>query len=71
MKVERVSITREPDDKLADVRVSLGRKKGAGVYIVFRGDPAATVELLERATTVARVALRAGEYADTRGRPQG
>jgi hypothetical protein len=68
---ERVSITREPDCRLADVRVSIGRKRGIGIYLVFRGDPAATVALLEAAATVAKRALPAGEYADHRGRPQG
>lgn len=66
----RWSISREPDDRLADVRISLGRAS-IGAYIVFRGDPAATVELLRDALTVAERALPDARYADKRGRPQG
>lgn len=65
-----VSVIREPDDPLADVRISLGRL-GSGVYLVFRGDPAATVELLETALDLARQELPTGRYQDRRGRPQG
>lgn len=68
-----VSIIREPDDQLAKVRISLGRTRGApdGVYLVFRGDPAAVVELLELAADLARQELPDGRYQDKRGRPQG
>ena len=40
-----VSIIREPDDPLAAVRISLGRTRGQpdGVYLVFRGEPDATI----------------------------
>lgn len=68
---ERVSIVREPDDRLADVRVSLGRKRRLGAYIVFRGDPERVIELLETMLAVARAALPTGQYTDKRGRPQG
>jgi hypothetical protein len=69
---ERVSIIREPDDTLAVSRVSLGRAPGGlGFYIVFRGEPAAAVELLEKSLEIARAALPAGRYSDRRGRPQG
>jgi hypothetical protein len=65
------SVTREPDDKLADVRISLGKKSSVGSYMVFRGDPRETVELLSEALRMARRALPAGDYTDHRGRPQG
>ncbi len=71
MKVKRVSITREPDDKLADVRISLGYLKHVGIYIVFRGDPTETVELLQQALYEAKARLPDGGYTDKRGRPQG
>lgn len=72
-----VSIIREPDDKLAAVRISLGRTRGQnaagidGVYLVFRGEPADTIELLELALDLARQELPDGRYQDRRGRPQG
>ncbi len=71
MTCEAFSITREPDDSLADVRVSLGRKGAIGSYIVFRGEPGATVALLRAALAVAEQALPAGAYVDKRGRGQG
>jgi hypothetical protein len=71
MKAKRFSITREPDDKLADVRISLGEKAGLGAYIVFRGEPEAVAELLRQAATLAAVALPRGDYEDQRGRGQG
>jgi hypothetical protein len=68
----QVSITREPDDPIADVRVSLGSPRGMrDFYIVFRGDPEKVVELLDNAAQVARHALPEGLYTDKRGRPQG
>ena len=67
-----VSITREPDDRLAESRVSLGQVKGSGdFYIVFRGDPEKVVELLKNAYEVAQHALPRALYTDKRGRPQG
>ncbi len=48
------SIIREPDDKLADVRVSLGTKKKLGSYIVFRGEPEEVIQLLEESLLEAR-----------------
>ena len=66
-----VSITREPPDRLADVRISLGALNNLGIYIVFRGDPEKTVQLLKDALAVAEVALPRGDYDDKRGRPQG
>lgn len=69
--IKRFSVIREPDDKLADIRISLGEKTGTGAYIVFRGDPAKTVELLRHALRVAELTLPAGEYEDHRGRGQG
>jgi hypothetical protein len=68
-----VSIIREPDDQLASVRISLGRTRARpdGVYLVFRGEPADTIELLELALDLARQGLPDGRYQDKRGRPQG
>ncbi len=67
-----VTITREPDDKLAKTRISLGdMKEGTGFYIVFRGEPENVVHLLQEALAVAQVSLPAGKYSDRRGRPQG
>lgn len=67
-----VSIVREPDDRLAESRISLGKARGMdGIYIVFRGKPDAAVELLRKALKVAEKKLPKGEYADKRGRPQG
>lgn len=65
------SVTREPDDRLADVRISLGKKRDLGCYIVFRGDPEEVVKLLENSLLVAKEALPARNYTDKRGRPQG
>ena len=69
----QMTISREPDDPLATARVSLGSvgENHEGVYLVFRGAPAAVLELLELAVVAARVALPAGRYTDYRGRPQG
>jgi hypothetical protein len=64
------SIIREPDDRLADVRVSMGSKRGVGAYLVFRGDPETVIALLENATALA-AEIRRGNYEDKRGRPQG
>lgn len=66
-----IVITREPDDKLAEVRVSIGGSKTLGYYLTFRGDPKDVIRVLETMTAVAKVALPAGKYADKRGRPQG
>lgn len=65
------SIIRESNDKLADVRVSLGLKRDLGAYLVFRGEPEEVVALLEQATEVARTTLASGEYEDHRSRGQG
>jgi hypothetical protein len=66
-----LAIIREPDDKLADVRISLGEKRGAGVYLVFRGKPESAAALLRMAGTALAEAIEGGHYADQRGRPQG
>lgn len=67
-----VAITREPDDQIAETRISLGNPKGMNdFYIVFRGDPEKVVELLGKAHEVAKHALPRGLYTDKRGRPQG
>lgn len=68
----RVSLIREPDDRLATVRISLGRAPGdVGWYLVFRGTPGDTVGLLREALATAERELLAGRYQDKRGRPQG
>jgi hypothetical protein len=61
--MDPVVIIREQDDVLADVRVSLGYKEGAGVYLVFRGNPAVAAELLAAAHEHAPDLL-AGRYED-------
>ena len=72
MTAKKVAIVREPDDRLAKTRISLGDdKSGSGFYIVFRGEPENVVSLLNEALKVAEVALPAGQYSDHRGRPQG
>lgn len=63
---ERVSIIREPDDRLADTRISLGSKEAIGLYMVFRGDPEEVIELLKKTLAVAQHLLPAGEYEDHR-----
>lgn len=65
------SIIREPNDRMADVRISLGTKKRLGSYIVFRGEPKDAVALLEEALNKAKEVILTGEYEDHRGRPQG
>jgi hypothetical protein len=63
----KVSIIREPDDLLADVRISLGSPRGLDdFYLVFRGDPKKVIELLEKALLVAKEALPAEMYEDHR-----
>lgn len=71
--MSEVSIIREPDDNIAETRISLGnpREMPDDFYIVFRGNPEKVVNLLRKALAVAEVALPAGHYKDTRGRPQG
>jgi hypothetical protein len=71
MKQERISIIREPDDNLDDVRIFLGRKKNWGMYLVFRGNPTETLELLETALAEAKTRLPDKNYTDHRGRSQG
>lgn len=68
-----VAIIREPDDKLRDAHISMGQPKGRpnSFYLVFRGEPAAVIELLEKALLTAQYALPQGKYQDKRGRPQG
>jgi hypothetical protein len=64
-----VSITREPDDPLAEVRISLGVPReadGNAYYIVFRGDPEKVVKLLKDAYEVASMALPHNKYKDER-----
>jgi hypothetical protein len=64
----KVSIIREPDDLIAETRISLGSPRGTkDFYLVFRGDPEKVVDLLESALDVAREKLPAGKYDDHRG----
>jgi hypothetical protein len=66
-----VYILREPDDPLAETRISLGSPRGSDdFYMVFRGDPEKVIKLLKQATVVAEEALPQGNYQDKR-RPQG
>ena len=66
-----VQLVREPDDEIAEVRISLGTPRGQDAfYLVFRGEPEKVVELLKQAHAVAAVALPNGTYQDMR-RPQG
>ncbi len=71
--MSHVSITREPDDPIAETRISLGnpREFPSDFYIVFRGEPEAVVHLLRKALAVAEKALPKSAYSDNRGRPQG
>lgn len=67
-----VSVIREPDDQLAESRISIEKPRGMdGLYIVFRGEPEATLQVLRDALAVAEHALPTGHYEDKRGRPQG
>lgn len=64
---DRVSIIREEQDLIADVRISLGSPRySTDFYLVFRGDPQKTIELLDRAHKVAKEALMTGQYEDHR-----
>ena len=65
------SVIRENDDNVADVRVSLGKKKNLGAYIVFRGEPEETIRLLDEALKEARLLLPTDAYEDRRGTLQG
>lgn len=65
--MKQVAISREPDDPIAEVRISLGSPRGSeDFYIVFRGDPEKVVKLLEEALLIAKVALPAEKYEDKR-----
>lgn len=65
--MRRISIIREPDDRLDKTRISLGEPKdNVGFYVVFRGEPEDVVSLLKEALKVAEVALPAGHYTDKR-----
>lgn len=66
------SVIREPDDRMAETRISLGSisKPGEGIYLVFRGDPDKVVDVLEKALEKAKADLPLGNYEDRRGRPQ-
>jgi len=65
--MRNVSIIREPDDPIADVRISLGSPRGLDAfYIVFRGDPGKVVDLLREALSVASAALPEELYDDHR-----
>jgi hypothetical protein len=61
------AVIREPDDPVADTRISIRTPKGKDdFYFVFRGDPEKVVELLERVLPVVKAALPAGLYEDKR-----
>lgn len=65
------SVIREPPDRLADVRISLGKKSDIGAYMVFRGEPEEVVDLLKAALKEASRTVLTHKYKDHRGRPQG
>lgn len=68
----KVAITREPDSRGIEARISLGKPMSMdGFYIVFRGEPEMVIKLLRAALQVAEEALPLGLYTDERGRPQG
>jgi hypothetical protein len=63
----KVSIIREEDDPRADTRISLGSPKDFdGFYIVFRGEPEKVIDLLEKASIAAKVALPEKKFDDHR-----
>lgn len=65
----KVSLIREPDDPIAEVRISLGSPiESDDFYLVFRGDPEKVVDLLQKALAVVRTALPEGIYDDQRTR---
>jgi hypothetical protein len=65
--MKQVSIIREPDDPIANVRISLGSPLGSeDFYLVFRGDPGKVVDLLREALRVAEAALPKEAYDDHR-----
>jgi hypothetical protein len=67
MRRTKVSITREPDSRGIDARVSLGKPTGMdGFYIVFRGEPDKVIQLLSDALIVAEHSLPRGQYIDER-----
>jgi hypothetical protein len=69
--MSKVSIIREPDDPIAEVRISLGAPpKSKDFYIVFRGQPEKVIDLLENALEVAKHTLPKGLYEDHRGNQQ-
>jgi len=62
------SIIREPDDLIAEVRISLGSPRGSkDFYLVFRGDPEKVIDLLRTALEVAEEDLPKRNYDDHRG----
>lgn len=65
------AISREPNAEWAPLRASIGGNAKMGYYLVFRGDPAEVLAMLEAVTEEARRALPDKDYADKRGRPQG
>lgn len=66
------SIIREPNDKLAETRVSIGAlPNDEGAYLVFRGEPDNVIHTLEITLEKAKEDLPKGRYQDKRGRPQG
>lgn len=62
-----ISIIREDDDPIADVRISLGSPRGSkDFYIVFRGDPDKVIALLHNALITAQTVLPNENYEDHR-----
>lgn len=67
---EPFMLVREDDDPLVDVRISLGRKQGIGIYLVFRGDLDKARELLELAAQIVPHVTEA-QVLDNRGKAPG
>lgn len=61
------SVIRESDDRIAKVRISLGRPPDTDdFYLVFRGDPKDVILLLEDALRETKDLLLDGLYEDRR-----
>lgn len=65
------AISREPQDPIGVLRASIGGTPVVGFYLVFRGDPADVLKMLEAVTEEARRVFETGDFADERGQPQG
>jgi hypothetical protein len=71
--MRHIAVIREDDDPIATTRISLGtvRMVPDNLYLVFRGEPADLIKLLEDALEAARILLPEKMYEDLRQRHQG